>query len=200
MIARKQSRLFYFTRKGHALNIPVTLQAGDTITWRDTLIAYPPSDGWILKYALAGNNPISITSTASGNDHLFNLAPAVTTTWTPGKYQYQAFVTRGTEQYTVETGQTEVLRNFRLQGAGYDVRSHNQKMLDAIKATELGRATKEESQYTIGSGINQRSLSRLSPEELYTWRKHYEEEVKIEAQRTLIEQGKSPGNTIKIQF
>lgn len=125
---------------------------------------------------------------------------ATSALWAPGDYDYQAVVVKGTEEHTVEVGSLKILVNLRTLPQGYDSRTHAQKMLDAIIALEESRATKEESEYLIGTGPTSRHLKHLTPNELLIWRRHYQVEVEQEKQQELLKEGNNPGNTIKVQF
>ena len=146
-----------------AFDIPTTepteVVAGDLVTWTrpehsDLTIA----DSWILTYALVKDGTkIDITSSDNGDQtYLISVAAATTATWTVGTYKWQAYLTKGSERYSVDEGTIVVNTDFASATGGYDDRSHWQTVLDNVEAVIQGRATKDQSSYTISG----RQLSR----------------------------------------
>lgn len=129
---------------------PDSVRAGDTIAWQKTLSDFPASSGWTLKYRLinaAGS--IDIVASASGADHLVSVSATTSATWQPGTYQYQSYVTKAAERYTVAIGSVEILPNLAAQVAGYDTRSTAKKTLEQLEAAHADYVSK-------GQGITQR--------------------------------------------
>lgn len=115
-------------------SVPASIIAGDTATWLLTLADYPASAGWSVTYTLINAaGKITIPSTASGSDHLINVAPATTSAYAVGKYSWQCRVSGGGQAFTVAVGEMEVKANFAA-ATTLDSRSHAQKLLDAIEA------------------------------------------------------------------
>src|SRR5690606_30112936 len=88
-----------------------------------------------------------------------------------GTYAYAIKATRVSDSAvrTVQSGTLQVLAD----PASQDVRTHAEKVLEAIELLIEGRATKDVSSYSIAG----RSLTRMSPDELVKWRSHYRNEV-----------------------
>jgi hypothetical protein len=119
--------------------------AGDTLSQdisapRDSAgEAYTASEGWALTYRLVPRDGaaavISINAAADGDDYTLAVAASATAAWAPGYYSVSAYVTLGTETYTVEPAfsQVEILQNPRTAVAGFDGRSQAQKALDDAK-------------------------------------------------------------------
>jgi hypothetical protein len=113
---------------------PTSVVAGDTLTWKRSLPDYPASAGWVLSYALANaDGLITITATADGDDHLVSVAAATSAGYVVGRYDWDAYVTLGSDRYRVGRGTLTVETNLAAQGAGYDGRSWAQKTIDAIE-------------------------------------------------------------------
>ena len=113
---------------------PATLRAGDSASWQISDPDYPASAGWGLTYTfINAAGKFSITSTASGDDHLVHKLPAVTALYVAGAYAWQCVVANGTDAYTIRQGSIEVLPSFAAT-ATFDGRSHAQKTLDALEA------------------------------------------------------------------
>lgn len=177
-----------------ALNIPAKIQVGDTLKYTDTLTDYPAST-WTLSVILLSNvGRISYTASASGDDHQINVPAATTATWKPGSYKYQARVTDGTDVYTVGVGSVDLAP--ALQSTTSDQRSHVEQVLDALEATILGKAGNDQQSLTIGG----KSIARLSPSELLTWRDKYKAELRALRQAEQIANGQSGGRYVRVRF
>lgn len=143
---------------------PAVVTAGDTITWKKSLPDYPADGGWALSYALLSSaGKISITTTASGVDHLVSITAATSAGWAAGTYQWQAYATHATSgRFLVGTGSLVVKPNFAAISAATDTRSHVKKVLDAIEAVLEGTATTDQQDLTIdGTRIVRRSIADL---------------------------------------
>jgi len=115
-----------------------TLISGDTLTFLTTLADYAASDGWVLTYRLVpravGGAPVSISSTAEGTAHRLTATAATTSGWITGAYGWSAYVTKGAERYTVDSGQLIVQPNPASVASGTDTRSQAEKALDDARA------------------------------------------------------------------
>lgn len=113
---------------------PQSVRAGDTIAWTKSLSDYP-APTWTLKYRLINAaGALDITAGASGADHAVTVAAAVSTTWQPGRYTWQSYVTSGAQRFTLATGVMEVLPDLAKQAAGYETRSTARVILDQLEA------------------------------------------------------------------
>lgn len=176
---------------------PSEIIAGDSIAWTITLDDYPASDGYVLSYALVKSGAlISITSSASDDDHAVSISATTTAGYSAGIYDYQAYVTLDDDRYTVETGTITVKSNFATQSSGLDTRSHAKKMLDAIDSLLEGKSVADVSSYSIAG----RSLTKYSPTELMEWRKYYAKLYLQEQRAAKRKAGKSTGSLVKVQF
>jgi hypothetical protein len=180
------------------MNEPQSFSAGDTVTWTESLADYLASAGWILNYRLSGPQQIDLISVADGDDHKITITKAISADYGAGVYQWQSYVEKGTERFTIARGRIEILADLtQVEGtAEYDARSHVQKVFDAIKATIESRATKSQSEIVIAG----RSLKYLDPGELITWYHHYEALVKQEQNAERINQGLKVSNKILTRF
>lgn len=179
-----------------ATNSPLEIISGDTVQWTRNFTDYPASSSWVLTYVLINStHKISITAAASGADHLVTLAAAVTAAYNAGTYDWQAYVTKTTERYKVDSGIIVVKPNFAT-ATTYDARSHAKKVLDAIEAVIEGRATVDQEEYTIGN----RSLRRTPLEDLMKFRKQYQAEYSILLNQEKIANGIALRNRIKVKL
>lgn len=176
--------------------IPDTIYAGDSLSWTEMSGEYPAPD-WTMQYAIRGPSTLDLVSSPSGSDHVFTATAAQTGSLTPGRYSWQSYATNGAgERYTISTGTITVRANLAAQTAGFDGRSHAQKVLDAIEATMEGRAT----QAQASMQINNRQIQYLKPEELIKWRSFYKSEVAREKAKEKVAQGEDPGKRILTRF
>lgn len=142
------------------------LVAGDTLNFPTAGGDYPASAGWVLKYVLTpravGASPITIVTTAEGDDHRAAVAGAVTGTWTAGQYGWASYVEKGTERYTLERGQIAIAANPATLPAGTDTRSASEVALANVQAYLQGQASSGVLRYRI----NGREIERHSMQEL----------------------------------
>ena len=150
--------------------IPKQIVAGDSIGWTKSLSNYPASAGWALSYTLVSPTARQvINGSASGDDFLLAANATTTAAWAPGTYTWTAAVSKGTDRYTIESGQVEILADPATAASGLDTRSHVKKTLDALEAVIEGKAANDQ----LAVSVAGRSITRMSPEELLSWRDKY---------------------------
>jgi len=178
---------------------PVEIVAGDLIKWTKTedsdfLIA----DSWVLTYAFVMTSyQFEITATDNGdNKHLATITTAVSAKIKKGVYKWQSYITLGSERYYVDSGELVVQPNFATLDGGYDSRSHAEKVLESIELTLEGRATKDQSSYTISG----RQLSRTPVGDLIMLRDKYKAEVVSERNAERIKKGLGTSSRILTRF
>lgn len=137
---------------------PAALRSGDTWQWNRDLGDYP-ADVWTLTYYFrnAASN-FDIIATADGTAYAVSVAMSTTAGYTAGWYDWTAFVSNGTERYQVGSGRLEVQPNLAA-AAPYDGRGFARKMVDAIEAALLNRATSDQLDL-ISSAQGDRSITR----------------------------------------
>lgn len=185
------------------MDIPATLRAGDTYSWTESNSDYPASSSWKLAIVLqAKDRPLTtITASANGTDHNISIPVGTSKDYAPGTYLYQAYFykeTDGTitEKHTVETGQIVILPNLTSATSEADFRSHAKKSLDAIEALLEGKTTGDVLSYSIAG----RSISKMSPTELTSWRDYYLSEYQEELDEESIDRGGESSSPVKIGF
>lgn len=157
-------------------DLPQSFRAGDTLTWTISLSAYPASDGWSLTYTLINaTRKVTITSTASGSEHLLSVSAATSATYAPGTYLWTAAAINGTSCVTIANGSVDILPNLAAL-ATYDGRSQAKRMLDAIDALLEGRTAGVEMELEM----NGRRIRYFTPDELRKWRIYWLAEVRRE--------------------
>lgn len=158
---------------GHELEaLPRRITIGDTVTWDETLADFPASAPWILSYNFTG--PLATfksTHAAVGDDHRITI---VTTELEVGAYDYQKKVSDGVSiSFTLERGEVFVDPDLSADDAGVDRRPYAVIALENIEALLQGKATKDQTSYSL----NGRALSRYSIAELQEWRAQLRSEV-----------------------
>jgi len=184
---------------------PSKLIAGDRWAWKRTDLGgdYDPGS-YDLTYScrlegVSGTGSVEITATASesGTDYIVEVAAATTTDYTVGMYHWQAYITRASdgERVTVDSGTFEVQPD-RANDTS-DPRTHVKQVLDALEATMLKKASKDQLKFAMPNGV---SIDRLPPGDLITWMNHYKSLYRQELQAEAIANGEAPGNSIRVRF
>jgi len=192
-----------FDRTNYPTAEPAVLVAGDRFTWkRDDLASdYSPS-AFALTYEFhedsggGGSHKFTITATEADDTYYIEVGSSTTASYSVGDYIWEAYITRSSdsERIMVDSGRTEITEN--LANTNADIRSHAKKVLDAIEAVIEGRATIDQSSFSIAG----RSLSRMSVDELMTFRDRYKAEYLKEIKLARIRNKQGSGNTIKVRF
>ena len=179
---------------------PSSLIVGDRWAWKrsDLYNDYGVAYTWAYSCVLEGDaaTKISITSSISGTDYVVEVASATTATYTPGLYHWTGYITRtaDSERIALDAGTFTLKENAAVTSV--DPRSHVKKVLDALEAMIAGKATKDQKSYSIGD----RSIERLSPEELLTWLDKYKYYYQQELNAERIANGLAGSSTIKVRL
>jgi len=180
---------------------PETIRQGDTVTWAKQLADYVPGDGWTLTYAFATASDRQVVSAASGSDgdYLVTITATESAAWIAGETYYgQAYVEKAGERHTVWEGRVTVQAGLHLatHATGYDSRSHAVKVLEALRATIEGKASKD----MLSLSIAGRSISVMGPDEITTWETYYVKKVARELAAERRAQGKPSRSRVGIGF
>ena len=168
-----------FDRSNYPTQEPDTIVVGDRLLWRrdDLANTYSPSS-FALTYEFhedsggGGSHKFAITATEADDTYYVEVASATTASYADGDFIWNAFITRSSDaqRIRVDTGRTTVVKN--LANTNADLRSHAKKVLDNIQAVLENRASVDQSSFSIAG----RSLSRMSVDELLTFRDRYKVE------------------------
>ncbi|HAV56617.1 MAG TPA: hypothetical protein DCX45_03645 [Acinetobacter junii] len=183
------------------MNEPKTIYAGDKVEWTESNSDYLASAGWTYKARIINSaGKFDIDSVANGDDHDVTLTPAITATYTAGKYMMQPYYqhTDGTKQYQPRF-EIEVFPDL-VAATTYDYRSHARTVLEALEAAIESRATKAQMSISISTPQGSRALQYLTLEELIKAKEYYQGLVNYEEEKNLIDAGQSPGGRVLIQF
>lgn len=128
---------------------------------------------WSVSVAMRGATKVDLSATSEGQTHTIAATAGATSGWGAGLYAVTVRATNGEDVVEIEAGQVEVLADVASHDAGHDARGHAQRVLAAIEATIEGRASKDQSGYTI----NGRTLQRTPIADLLLLRETYRKEV-----------------------
>jgi len=190
--------------KFDSTNYPTTepneLQLGDFWAWKKTDLSddYPIAD-YSLSYEfniIDGAAAVNFTLSASESNNEYIIETTDTSSYTKGEYNWVSYITRTSDsaRIKISEGFTEIQDNYATTTAS--VRSHAKKVLDAIEAVIENRATMDQSSMSIAG----RSLSRLTIDELLTFRNRYKAEYLKEIKKARLKNSKASGNSIKARF
>lgn len=178
---------------------PTELRAGDTWQWTKTLVDFPASAPWTLKYRFKNaDGGFAVSASADGDGYAVTVSAATSADLRAGVYSWFSWVENAdaSVKHSVGAGTLTVLPDFRAAAADqpFDNRTHARTVLDAIEAVLEKRATLDQEGYEIAG----RSLKRTPIADLIKLRQHYRAEVQAEAMAEAIRNGTGTGR--KIQF
>ncbi len=192
-----------FDRENYPQKEPSTLVLGDYWAWkRDDLADTYPIGSYALTYEFhedsggGGIHKFTLTATEANDTYYIEAASSSTTGYAIGDYIWEAYITKASDsnRVMVDSGRTTITQN--LADTNADLRSHAKKVLDAIEAVIENRASMDQSSMSIAG----RSLSRMSIDELMTFRDRYKAEYLKEIKLARIRNGQGTGNTPKVRF
>jgi len=192
-----------FDRENYPQKEPSTLVLGDYWAWkRDDLADTYPIGSYALTYEFhedsggGGTHKFTLTATEANDTYYIEAASSSTTGYAVGDYIWEAYITKASDsnRVMVDSGRTTITQN--LADTNADLRSHAKKVLDAIEAVIENRASMDQSSMSIAG----RSLSRMSIDELMTFRDRYKAEYLKEIKLARIRNGQGTGNTPKVRF
>lgn len=168
-------------------SFPTEILTGETLQWERDFEDYP-ADEWTVTYYVRGaGTGFDAAGTADGDTHQFTVSATTTGAMTAGRYDFQAFAVKGSEKYLVDSGRIIVkasLAALTSTSTTYDGRTQAKKILDAIDALMLGKASLDQQKYLIATGVpgftSQREAERIDPEQLLALRKYYARIVRRE--------------------
>lgn len=173
---------------------PDQISAGDTAKWLRSLADYSAADAWVLTYTLVNaSNRYTFAASASGADHLVNVAAATTVAWVAGTYQWRAQVAKAGEVFTVVQGSIKVLASF---ASAVEARSDAAVALQNLNDYLKNTANIAASEYQI----NGRMLRRHSMGELLKLRGQLQLEVLRETNAQRLAAGLAPAGRMQVRF
>lgn len=155
-------------------SLPLELRAGDALTWIISPAGFPPSL-YTLSYVLTGvvgGAPVRIAITSGdivggGTDYTVTVPSSETKAWTPGRYEWFAYVVDSSNNRTqLATGTVKILPDVAGSVSPIDPRTQNEITLYAINQLIAGRAVSDVQMYEIGG----RKLEKMKIQDLMYWR------------------------------
>lgn len=179
---------------------PSSVTAGDTVTWSRSLSDYPASSGWVLKYRLINaTSKIDITATASGADHAVSVAKSTTAGWGAGWYDWQAYVEKAAERFTVGTGRIEIKPDLAdVVASGFDNRSQARQILDSLMAAYKNAVSSRA--FVLEYEIAGRRMKFNNKAEWITEIQFWQAAVAQEDRAANINKGLAAGNKLLVRF
>ena len=191
-----------FDRTNYPTQEPYQLQLGDRWVWvREDLNNDYDTDDYSLSYEfniVDGSTAVNFTITATeANDKYYvEVGSSTTANYTKGNYHWYAYITRSSdsERIMIDEGYTEIVDNYATTSS--DIRSHAKTCLDAIEAVIENRASIDQQSMSIAG----RSLSRMSIDDLLSFRNYYKAEYLKEVKKQRAKNESASGNIIRVKF
>ena len=192
-----------FNRSDYPLNEPFELVIGDTWAWKkDDLAIDYPIGSYSLSYEFhcdsggGGNHQFTINAVEADSTYYIEVGASTTATYNAHTYKWNAYITRTSDsaRSIVDSGIILLTPNYADTNA--DVRSHAKKVLDALEAVIQGRASIDQSSMSIAG----RSLSRMTIDEIMTFRDRYKADYLKEIKKARIKNKTASGNLVKARF
>jgi len=186
------------------MNIISTLVQGDSATWLDdpVLLADGRSassqGGWALKYVLRGPSQADLAATASGTSWATALTAAASAALQPGTYAWAAAVSKGTERFTVGSGQLAITQDIAQVNTAFDTRSAAQIALancEAAMATFNATGGKVKKYEIAGRTMEFQTIA-----DLMTLHSFWKLKVAAEQTASLMAQGLGNPRTLHVRF
>lgn len=128
------------------------LVAGTTLNFLTSVLDYPATAGWTLKYYLVRRGAagaITISASTEGADYRVQVPAATTASWAADSYAWESRVEKGAEKYPIDSGQIVIRPDITAQSGSFDSRSVAERAYeDARAAYAAFNGTK--SRYKIG--------------------------------------------------
>ncbi len=183
-----------FDSANYPSQVPAVLQKGDFWAWKKPNLSTDyPLAAYSLKYKfylIDGSTASNFTIDATESNNEYIISTSSTTSQTAGDYRWDAIIKRTSDnvEVIIEDGYSTILDNA--------VRSHAKIVFDSICAVIENRASIDQSSMSIAG----RSLSRMSIDELLTFKDRYKAEWLKEVKMARIKNNQGSGNTIKVNF
>lgn len=176
--------------------------SGATESWTECHRLYP-SDEWTLSLHLRGSAALDVAATANEDKTYALELTANDNDSDPlgvGTFYYQIKVTNIADtniKKFIDSGSIQVLADLSSDDLDtFDGRTKAQVMVEAIDAMLAKKATRDQQSFTIG----QRTLQRMTPEQLLKWRQYYADIVASERVQARVKNGQSPFENIVVEF
>lgn len=160
---------------------PTALRAGDTWQWRREDLSDYPASAWTLTYYFrTATYKFDVAAAADGDAYAVSVAKATTAVRQAGWYDWEAYVEDAAERHHIGGGRIEIKPNLALDQV-HDARGFARKMLDAIEAALLNRATGDQLDL-LSTTLGDRGLTR-DRSSLIDLRDKFRSEVRAEERK-----------------
>ena len=180
---------------------PETIVIGDYLLWKrsDLVDDYPVASHsmeYVARITGGGATEIKVAATTGTGTYVFEVSSATSATYVAGFYHWQleATETASGNRIVVDRGTFTAVVDLDVNNV--DPRSHAEIMIDKIESVLQNRADGDLTSYSIAG----RSLTKMSPEELISWRDYYRREFASEKRKAKIKRGKRNGSTVLMRF
>ena len=180
---------------------PAQLVIGDFVQWKrsDIVQDYPTasySAEYVARIDQGGSSEIKIAATEASTYYLFTVESTDSASYEAGIYNWQLEITQTSSgnRVVVDRGHFEILVD--LDANNVDPRMHSEIMVAKIESLLQGKADSDVSNYAIGN----RSLTKLSFQELMDAREYYKREVVRHMNEERVRHGKVGSSTIRVRF
>lgn len=192
-----------FNRSNYVTKEPNDLVVGDYWAWKkEDLATDYPTSSYSLSYRFhcdsggGGSHQFTINAVEADGIYYIEVPSTTTDNYSPHDYIWGAYITRTSDSSRVQVGEGKITILPNLADTNADLRSHAKKVLDSLEAVIEGRATIDQSSMSIAG----RSLSRMSVDELLTFRNRYKSEYLQEVKLSRLKNHNVSGNTIGVKF
>lgn len=194
-----------FDSANYPTSEPTELVVGDRWQWKRTNLASDyPTASYALSYTLrlegADAAKIDIAASESGDDYLVEVPHSTTSGYAPGRYHWQAYITRSSDNARVAIAAGIVTIKANRATSAADPRTHARKCLDSIEAALEAFAGNTVQSYTITTGTGSRSVTHREVPELLRLRSVYQAEVARETTVDRLNQGRPQPNKVQVRF
>ena len=181
---------------------PSEIVIGDFIQFKRTdIIKDYPNDTHTAEYVAritgGGATEIKLPATApDATKYLFTVTSVDSAAFVAGYYHWQLEITETASGNRIVVDRGEFTAVVDLDVNNVDPRTHAEIMIDKIEAVLQNRADGDLSSYSIAG----RSLTKMAPDELLSWRDYYRREFAAEKRKAKIKRGKRNGSTVLMRF
>ena len=156
--------------------IPTKIVANSMQVHTVSLSDYLPSNGWSLELVLKAPDieVKKVIAVAEGENYKFTIPADLFSADLKTAAFCQLYAINGADRYFVESATTVIEPDMLSVAVDYDHRSHIQKVIDAMEVLIEERSADAVNNIEIGGTIP-RKISFLSHQELYEFKKIYED-------------------------
>lgn len=180
---------------------PEEVVVGDFIQWKrsDLVSDYPTathSAEYVARITGGGVSEIKLAGTETDTYYLFTVDSVTSADFVPGYYHWQLEITETASgnRIVVDRGTFSAVVDLDVNNS--DPRTHAEIMIGKIESILQGKADSDVANYSVGN----RSLTKMSFEELMKARADYKAELSREKNTERAKNGDATSQTILVRF